>query len=222
MVKRVALSAPILLLLAGNALAQQASPPPAPAEVQVTLTTEKGAIVLALDAAHAPVTTANFLRYVDQRRFDGVVFYRAMRLAWGDQPNGLIQAGTQNDPRRLLPPIAHEPTDATGIRHKAGTVSMARYAPGTATGDFSILLSDMPGLDADPAAETPDRRAGFAAFGHVVSGMDTVRAIFAAPVSSTKGEGVMKGQMLEPTIRILTARRVPATVHGAHIDNHAP
>ena len=150
MVKRVALSAPILLLLAGNALAQQASPPPAPAEVQVTLTTEKGAIVLALDAAHAPVTTANFLRYVDQRRFDGVVFYRAMRLAWGDQPNGLIQAGTQNDPRRLLPPIAHEPTDATGIRHKAGTVSMARYAPGTATGDFSILLSDMPGLDADP------------------------------------------------------------------------
>ena len=211
----------LLWLVAAPAFSQPAAEM-VPAPVRVRLETGAGPIVLELDAPKAPITTANFLRYVDQKRFDGVVFYRAMRLTWGDQPNGLIQAGTQNDPRRLLPPIAHEPTDATGIRHKAGTVSMARYAPGTATGDFSILLSDMPGLDADPNAAPPDRRAGFAAFGHVVSGMDTVRAIFAAPVSSTKGEGVMKGQMLEPTIRILTARRVPATVHGAHIDNHAP
>ena len=209
MFRRFALFAPVLLLLAGNAPAPQAPAQTAsPAEVQVTLTTEKGPIVLALDAVRAPVTTANFLRYVDQKRFDGIVFYRAMRLAWGDQPNGLIQAGTQNEPKRLLPPIAHEPTDSTGIRHKAGTVSMARYAPGTATGDFSILLSDMPGLDADPNGDNPDRRAGFAAFGRVVSGMETVRAIFDSPVSPTKGQGVMKGQMLEPTVRILTARRV--------------
>ena len=67
----------------------------------------------------------NFLRYVDQRRFDGTVFYRAMRLPWGDQPNGLIQAGTRGDPRRELPPIAHEPTSQTGVLHKAGAISMA-------------------------------------------------------------------------------------------------
>jgi peptidyl-prolyl cis-trans isomerase A (cyclophilin A) len=117
-----------------------------------------------------------------------------MHLAWGDPPNGLIQAGTQNEPKRVLPPIAHEPTSVTGIKHKAGAISMARYAPGTASGDFSILLSDMPSLDADPSSANPEIAAGFAAFGHVVEGMDVVRHIWDAPRSPTKGVGVMKGQ----------------------------
>jgi peptidyl-prolyl cis-trans isomerase A (cyclophilin A) len=110
----------------------------------------------------------------------------------------------------VLPPIAHEPTDATGILHKAGALSMARYAPGSATGDFSILLSDLPNLDADPTATDPEARAGYAAFGRVVVGMDVVRRVFDAPVSPTNGEGAMKGQMLEPAIKLLTARRAPA------------
>ena len=195
----------LALALAAPAAAQDVPTPPAP--VDVVLETTMGDITLELDAAHAPVTSANFLRYVDQHRFDGTAFYRAMHLNWGEQPNGLIQGGTQMDPQRILPPIAHEPTSQTGILHKAGTVSMARYAPGTATGDFSILLSDQPSLDADSSGETDDARAGFAAFGHVVSGMDVVRAIFDAPRDPDKGEGFMKGQMLADPVTILHARR---------------
>lgn len=215
------LAAPFLLAFAPAAPAQApATPDATPETVDVVLNTEKGAITIALEAGRAPVTTANFLRYVDQKRLDGTVFYRAMKLAWGDQPNGLIQAGTQGDPKRLLKPIAHEPTSQTGVLHTAGAISMARYAPGTATGDFSIVLSDMPGLDADPKSADPERIAGYAAFGHVVSGMDVVRAIYDAPLSSTKGEGVMKGQMLDPTVRIVSARRVsPAAPTAAKVSS---
>jgi peptidyl-prolyl cis-trans isomerase A (cyclophilin A) len=180
---------------------------PLPDLVGVAMVTDKGTIVLELNAKQAPVTVRNFVRYVDQRRFDGIAFYRAMRLDWGEQPNGLIQAGTRGDPKRVLPPIAHEPTSQTGLSHKAGAISMARLAPGTATGDFSIVLSDMSGLDADPAATDPEAQAGYAVFGRVVGGMDVVRVIWDAPRSPTKGEGVMKGEMLEPPVRVVSVRR---------------
>ena len=185
------------------------APAALPDLVMVTLTTELGPIELELDHQHAPITVANFVRYVDQRRFDGIVFYRAMRLVWGEQPNGLIQTGARGDPKRVLRAIAHEPTSATGLLHKAGSLSMARFAPGTATGDFSILLSDQPGLDADPASPDPERRAGYAVFGRVTKGMDVVRKIYDAPLSPTLGAGVMKGQMLAKPVRVITARRVP-------------
>jgi len=186
------------------------APAPAPAEplglVRVALTTTLGTIVLELDGKRAPITSANFMRYVDQKRLDGTVFYRAMKLDFGGPgPQGLIQGGAQYDPKRILKPIAHEPTNVTGILHKAGTISMARWAPGTATCDFSILLSDMPALDANPGGAGDN--AGYAAFGHVVEGMDVVQKIHAAPISPTKGEGVMRGQMIEAPVRILTARR---------------
>ena len=187
------------------------APAPLPDLVMVTLTTELGPIELELDHKHAPITVANFVRYVDQRRFDGVVFYRVMRLAWGEQPNGLVQAGARGDPKRVLRGIAHEPTSQTGLLHKAGSLSMARFAPGTATGDFSILVSDQPGLDADPASTDPDRRAGYAAFGRVTKGMDVVRKIYDAPINPALGEGFMRGQMLAKPVRVITARRVPAT-----------
>jgi peptidyl-prolyl cis-trans isomerase A (cyclophilin A) len=182
----------------------------AQATTNVVIETELGTIVVALETERAPVTAANFLRYADEKRFDGIEFYRAMKLDWGDQPNGLIQAGTQWDPKRILPPIAHEPTDATGVRHVAGAISMARLEPGTATGDFSILLSEQPFLDADPSSDDPDRRAGYAAFGHVVQGMDVVRAIFAAPTDPDKGDGVMKGQLLAAPVKVLSVRRAAA------------
>ena len=174
----------------------------------VVLETSAGDITVAIETERAPVTAANFLRYVDEDRFDGIVFYRAMSLDWGDQPNGLIQAGTQYDPDRILDPIAHEPTSETGILHRRGTLSMARYAPGTATGDFSIMLQDQPGMDADPESDDPETRAGFAAFGHVVDGMDVVEAIHAMPTDPDKGEGWMKGQMLAAPVTIVDARRV--------------
>lgn len=208
MQRRFALFAiPALLALVAAAPAATRPNGPLPDTVRIALSTEKGVITVDIDAKHAPVTAANFVRYVDQRRFDGIAFYRTMHLAWGTQPNGLVQAG-QRDPRRLLPPIAHEPTSTTGLLHKAGALSMARNAPGTAAADFSILLSDMPGLDADPASANPETKAGYAVFGRVVGGMEVVRAIWDAPRSPTLGQGVMKGQMLDPPVRILTARRV--------------
>ena len=185
---------------------------PLPDAVRVALNTTLGLIVVELDVKHAPITATNFMRYVDQHRFDGIVFYRAMHRAWGDQPNGLIQAGVQGDPKRVLKPIAHEPTSQTGLLHKAGALSMARFAPGTAMGDFSILISDQPGLDADPKSTTPDAQAGFAVFGHVVEGMDVARKVWDAPLSPTKGSGVLKGQMLAAPVKIVTARRVAPPV----------
>jgi peptidyl-prolyl cis-trans isomerase A (cyclophilin A) len=176
--------------------------------VRVVITTALGPITIDLDHKRAPLSTENFVRYVDTKRFDGIVFYRAMRLEWGTPPNGLIQAGTRGDPRRNLPGIAHEPTWATGIRHKAGTISMARLAPGTASGDFSIMVSDQPGLDGDANAPDAEQKAGYAAFGQVVDGMDLVRRIFDAPTSPTLGTGFLKGQMIEKPVKVLTVRRV--------------
>ena len=206
MLKRFA--AALSLALAAPAAGQV--PPGQPRTDLVVLETALGDITLAIESERAPVTAANFLRYVDQHRLDGTVFYRAMRLAWGDQPNGLIQGGTQYDPKRVLPPIAHEPTTQTGLSHVAGAISMARYAPGTATGDFSIMVSAQPSLDADPKGETDDARAGFAVFGHVVSGMDVVRQVFMVATDPELGEGAMKGQMLAQPVTITHARRVKA------------
>ncbi len=194
----------ILFWLFGGAAVAQTGDAPAPAQaatVRVSLETSEGSIVLELDKERAPVTTANFLRYVDQKRLDGAGFYRAMKVAPGV---GLIQGGTQNDPRRMLPPIAHEPTTRTGLSHTDGAISMARYAPGTAGGDFFIIVGGIPGLDAQPAQSGDN--AGFAAFGHVVEGMEVVRRILDAPISPTKGEGVMKGQMIAAPVRIVAAR----------------
>jgi peptidyl-prolyl cis-trans isomerase A (cyclophilin A) len=196
------------LLLAALALAPAAAH--GQATTKVVMATELGDIVIALETERAPITAGNFLRYADEKRFDGTVFYRAMRLEWDPQPNGLVQAGTQFDPERILPPIAHEPTSETGVRHLAGTISMARYEPGSATGDFAIMLSPQPFLDADPANEDPDRRAGFAAFGHVVEGMEVVRAIFDARIDPEHADGAMNGQLLAQPVRIIRVRRAVA------------
>lgn len=205
-----ALLALVALLLAMPVMAQDAPEvTPQPELVRVEMETDLGTIVLALDKTNAPITTANFLRYADEQRFDGTVFYRAMRLDWGTQPNGLIQGGTQYDPKRVLPPIPHEPTSETGITHRAGTISMARYDLGTATGDFTIMVSPQPGLNAQPEAEDPAMRPGFAAFGQVAEGMEVVRAIFDAPISPTRGEGFMKGQMIDQPVKIVSVRRIP-------------
>jgi len=174
---------------------------------RVILETTVGDIVVEIETERAPITAANFLRYVDEDRLDGTVFYRAMTLEW-DQPNGLIQAGVQYDPERVLDPIAHERTSDTGVLHTEGALSMARNAPGTATGDFSILLRAQPSMDADPDSDDPELREGYAAFGRVVEGMDTVLAIHAMPTDPDKGEGWMKGQMLAEPVTIVEARRL--------------
>jgi peptidyl-prolyl cis-trans isomerase A (cyclophilin A) len=192
--------------LALPAIAQSAPPPAAAAEapkddlVPVAFETSLGRIVIALDRGRAPVTTANFLRYVDAKRFDGESFYRAMKVG---EAGGLIQGGIRTDSRKLFPPIAHEPTSKTGLKHVAGAVALANAGAGTARADFFILTTDIPGFDAGASAGE-----GFAVFGHVVEGMDVVKAIQASPVSATKGDGPMKGQMLEPPVKITRAARV--------------
>ena len=105
----------------------------------------------------------------------------------------------------MLKPIAHEPTTKTGLSHVTGAISMGRTDPGTATSDFFICVGDMTYMDADP--KQPGDNLGFATFGKVVDGMDTVKKILAAPTSPTAGEGVMKGEMLAKPVRIITARR---------------
>ena len=182
-------------LTAAPVMAQTAAEAPAPAAqtVKVALDTTSGRIVLELDKARAPITSANFLRYVDAGRFNGESFYRSMKFSDG----GIVQAGITSDARKLYPAIEHEPVSKTGIKHVAGTVSMAAFSPGTAKADFFILTADAPSFDAN-----------FAAFGRVVEGMDVAKAIQASPTSPTKGDGVMKGQMLDPVVKITKASRI--------------
>jgi peptidyl-prolyl cis-trans isomerase A (cyclophilin A) len=201
------LAAALLAALAVPAFAQASAPPaattPVPKEdlVPVAIDTSLGRIVVALDRGRAPVTTANFLHYVDTHRLDGESFYRAMHSG----TSNLIQGGVRSDARKLFPPIAHEPTTQTGVHNLTGAISMANAGPGTTRADFFILLSDVPAFDANGPGGDAN---GFAAFGHVTEGMDVVTKIFESPVSPDKGAGPMKGQMLEPQIKILKAARL--------------
>lgn len=171
----------------------------------VALVTDLGTITVRIEDKRAPVTAKNFLRYVDTKRMDGFKFYRSTRT-WGPASR-LIQAGNRGDAARNFPPIAHEPTTATGLTNCDGALSMARLNPGDATTDFFLLLSGIPGFDAD--AEGGDG-AGFAVFGEIVAGRDVAEKIYAAPLSPTAGDGAMQGQILDPMVTIRTARRVPA------------
>ncbi|WP_031298742.1 peptidylprolyl isomerase [Sphingobium lactosutens] len=173
---------------------------PTPGYTRVAIETSVGTIVIAADSKRAPRTSANFLTYVDDGRFDGVIFYRAARRK--SQPKlGLIQGGIDTDLRRSLPPIRHEPTSETGIRHLDATVSMARpNRPNSATGNFFITIGATPNMDAR------DAYIGYAAFGHLVAGMDVVKTILAAPTCC--GSGPMRGQMIVKPIRIIRARRL--------------
>jgi len=208
----------LLALLAAAPAAAQQPPAPAPAAtpaatVRVTIDTAQGPIVLEVEKDKAPITAANFLKYVDGKRLDGTVFYRVVKV----QDNfGFIQFGTQNDPKRSLPPIPHEPTTKTGLSHVDGAISMAMGKPGEARGDFFIIVGNTPSMDADAS------QPGYAAFGRVVEGMDVVRRIMNLPTSPTKGVGMMKGQMLEPTVAVKSARRTPAATPGAASSPAAP
>lgn len=173
---------------------------PTPGFVRVAIDTSAGRIIVAVDQKRAPLTSANFLTYVDDGRFDGVTFYRAARRK-SDPHYGLIQGGIDTDARRSLPPIPHEPTSRTGIRHLDATLSMARpNRPNSAMGNFFITIGPTPNMDAR------GDYIGYAAFGHVVAGMDVVKKILAVPTCC--GSGPMRGQMIVKPIAILRARRL--------------
>ena len=195
----------LVLLLMVFPVAASALPAnqPTPGYTRVAIETSVGTIVVATDNKRAPRTSANFLAYVDDGRFDGVTFYRAARRK-SDAKLGLIQGGIDTDARRSLPPIPHEPTSKTGIRHLDATLSMARpNRPDSAMGNFFITAGATPNMDAR------GDYIGYAAFGHVVAGMDVVRRILAMPTCC--GSGPMRGQMIVKPVTILRAWRLDGT-----------
>lgn len=174
-------------------------PPPPPETVKVSLMTTKGEIILLLEAKKAPLTTANFLHYVDTHKVEGSHFWRAAH----SQDSGFIQASITGP---TYPPIAHESTKMTGLSHTNGAISMSRFAPGTATGDFILCVGDNTYMDAGRDGSTD--HLGYAAFGHVIKGMDVVKRILAGRIDSHTREGGWAGQMLKNPIEITAVKRI--------------
>lgn len=185
------------------------APTPAAALPRVQITTTVGSFTVEVETAKAPITAANFLHYVDQKKLDGITFYRTCKVA---DKFGFVQFGTNGDPKRTLPPIKHEPTTITGLKHLNGTLSTARLAPGSARGDFTVSVGDQPSFDADPTKpdDATKTNLGYAAFGRVVDGMDVVLKIFDAPVDpNATVRGSFKGEVPAAPVRVLSARRLP-------------
>jgi peptidyl-prolyl cis-trans isomerase A (cyclophilin A) len=174
---------------------------PAVAGPRVAIETSLGTIVAELYDKQAPITARNFLRYVENGKFNGTTFYRAARSKTNPKL-GYIQGGIDRDYRRAYFSIDHEPTSKTGLKHTDGTLSMARNMPGTAMGEFFITVGPAPYLDA--RAGNP----GYAAFGRVLKGMDVVKKILASPTWLGRGSGAFKDQIIKDRIRIIRARRI--------------
>jgi peptidyl-prolyl cis-trans isomerase A (cyclophilin A) len=169
--------------------------------IRVLLETPHGNIEVAVDQERAPLTAANFLRYVDEGFYDGGRFHRTVTP--DNQPDNdirieVIQGGVAPARREECgPPILLERTSITGLAHRDGTISMARFTPDSAVSDIFICIGDQPDLDFG-GLRNPDGQ-GFAAFGQVVAGMDIVRTIQQQPA---------EGQTLTPPIPITRAQRI--------------
>jgi peptidyl-prolyl cis-trans isomerase A (cyclophilin A) len=178
----------------------ETSPNPRPVNPQTIVTTELGKFTIDVYPEKAPISSKNYLAYVDGGYLNGSSVYRIVApknqgddvaykievVQWGRGPDS-----ADNPP---FPPIAHEDTRTTGLKHVNGTLSMARRAPGTATSEFFICIGDQPELDFG-GHRNPDGQ-GFAAFGQVVEGMDVVMAIYARAES----EGVLKHRIAIPSV----------------------
>ena len=165
----------------------------------IIIRTGLGEIHAKLDLKRAPVTSLNFLHYVDKGMFDSTSFYRVVRM--DNQPHDsikiqVIQGGRYKDEENGFPPIIHETTKTTGIRHKSGTISMARSQPGSATSEFFICIGDQPELDFG-GKRNPDGQ-GFAAFGKIVKGMAVVNRIHSIK---------QPGQYLDKPVLIFSIKR---------------
>ena len=166
--------------------------------------TELGPIQLELYPDRAPITVSNFLRYVDENRYEDFHFYRVVHME--NQPDNdvkieVIQGGLGFDKHPMeLPTIIHETTDKTGIRHLNGTLSMARLEPGTASSEIFICINDQPELDFG-GKRNPDGQ-GFAAFGKVISGMDVVKTIQLLPETKQMLDKVVKVNSIQKNVEI--------------------
>jgi len=184
------------------ALLTQIQAPP----VTVIFETELGNITMEIDVARAPVSAANFLKYVDGKFYDGGRVIRSVRpdnTVRHDVEIQVIQF--QADPsrgREGFPAIPLERTSVTGLHHVDGVLSMARSGPDTATSSFSIMVGDQLSLDFGGARNADGQ--GFAAFGRVTSGMDVVKKIHA---SKTGTAGAYGPETLDPPIKVIKAYR---------------
>lgn len=191
----------------------------------VVITTPLGDIQVELDCEAAPLTTGNFLHYVDGGLYNGGRFHRTVTLEnqsnanlkrdkiWtgisrpdadsASMPNDavmieVIQGGIDPDrTEQQIEPLPLERTRDTGLRHEDGTISMARLTVDSAISDFFICIGEQPELDFGGARNVDGQ--GFAAFGKVTSGMDIVRAIQQSPAD---------GQSLEPPVQIAKIARL--------------
>ena len=182
------------------------TPSEARPNASVIFETEKGNIELEVDSVHAPVSAANFLKYVDAGFYNGGNVNRAVRpdnTVRHDVEIQVIQFQIDSTRRpELFPPIPLERTNATGLTHVDGAISMARNGPDTATASFSIVIGDQPEMNFG-GRRNPDGQ-GFAVFGRVIRGMDVVRAIHASPTGS---QGPYGTESLAPPIKVLNAYR---------------
>ena len=177
--------------------------------VTCRITTPAGEIRLRVYPDQAPVTAANFLRYVEAGLYNGSTFFRVVTA--DNQPDDkvrieVVQGGDVPEDK-CFPPIAHETTKVTGLRHRDGTVSMARAEPGTATSSFFICIGRQRELDFG-GRRNPDGQ-GFAAFGRVVKGMDVVRRIQAM---EQEKQLLKKPVPITSCIRMLKPSEVPGNL----------
>ncbi|MFC1493110.1 peptidylprolyl isomerase [candidate division KSB1 bacterium] len=167
----------------------------------VIIKTDLGEIEVEIYHDRAPVTTANFLRYVDAGLYKDGSFYRTVTPDNDTNPVDIevIQGGTRWNSEvrgKGFPAIKHETTNVTKVIHLDGTISMARSEPGTASSEFFICIGDQPELDYEGSRNKDGK--GFSAFGRVIKGMDVVRNIHRQPA---------EGQTLNPLVMILEVVR---------------
>ena len=168
--------------------------------VRVLIQTEQGDIEVEIYTKQAPVTSENFLRYVDAKHYDNGIFHRTVKM--DNQPNNkvfieVVQAGVNPEKTKAgFEPIKLERTNQTGVKHLNGAISMARTGPDSATSDFFICINDQPELDYGGKRNADGQ--GFAAFGKAIKGMDVVKKI---------QQATAEGQRLNPAIKILSIRR---------------
>lgn len=166
--------------------------------------TEAGELMLSVDLKHAPRTACNFLSYVAAGAYSGGKFGRTVRSdnqRNAPVPISVVQAYPNAD-FELFPAIELERTKETGLRHRNGTVSMARRGADDATAKFFICVGDQPELNFG-GRRNPDGQ-GFAAFGKVIRGMSVVARI---------QSGAAEGENLTPPIAIRSARIVIPAEH---------
>jgi peptidyl-prolyl cis-trans isomerase A (cyclophilin A) len=173
-----------------------------PARQEATIYTNLGNIKIDLYPQQAPITVANFVRYIQAGAYEGGSFYRVVRL---DNDNGspkieVIQGGAAPNFTEF-DPIVLEDTEQTGIDHTDGVLSMARGEPNSATQAFFICIGAQPALDKG-ALRNPDGQ-GFAAFGRVISGMDIVRTIHQNRDAIDVDDPYIQGQILSEPVTIL-------------------